>query len=44
MLHVICTGIKFFTKSIKIIQKNIVYFHNQWKYSVFVKVVLKGDN
>ena len=24
--------------------KNIAYFHNQWKYSVFVKVVLKGDN
>ena len=35
--------IKFFTKSIQIIKKkNIAYFHNQWKYSIFVKVVLKG--
>ena len=25
-------------------KKNIAYFHNQWKYSVFVKVVLKGEN
>ena len=41
MLHFTCTCIKFFTKSIK---KNIAYFHNQWKYSVFVQVVLKGDN
>ena len=24
--------------------KNIAYLHNQWKFSVFVKVVLKGDN
>ena len=38
MLNFTCTCIKFFTKSIK---KNIAYFH---KYSVFVKVVLKGDN
>ena len=44
MLHFTHTCIKFFTKSIQIIQKHIVYFHNQWKYSVFVKVVLKGDN
>ena len=45
MLHFTCTCIKFFTKSIQIIQKkNIAYFHNQQKYSVFVKVVLKGDN
>ena len=28
----------------EILYKNIAYFHNQWKYSVFVKVVLKGDN
>ena len=41
MLHFTCTCIKFFTKSI---QKNIAYFHNQLKYSVFVKVVLKGDD
>ena len=41
MLHFTCTCIKFFTKSIP---KNIAYFHNQCKYSVFVKVVLKGDN
>ena len=42
MLHFTCTCIKFFTKSI---QKNMAnYFHNQWKYSVFVKVELKGDN
>ena len=41
MLHFTCTCIKFFTKSIK---KNIAYFHNQRKYSVFVKVALKGDN
>ena len=40
-LHFTCTCIKFFTKSI---QKNIAYFHNQSNYSVFVKVVLKGDN
>ena len=39
-----CTCINFFTKSIQIIQRNIAYFHNQGKYSVFVKVVLKGDN
>ena len=32
---------KVFTKNI---QKNIAYYHNQWKYSVFVKAVLKGDN
>ena len=44
MLHFTCTYIKSFTKSIQIIQKNIAYFHNQRKYSVFVKVVLKGDN
>ena len=44
MLHFTCTCIKFFTKSIQIIQKNIAYFHTQRKYSVFVKVVLKGDN
>ena len=44
MLHFTCTCIKFFTKSIQIIQKNIAYFHIQRKYSVFVKVVLKGDN
>ena len=44
MLHFRCTCIKFFTKSIQIIKKNIAYFHNQKKYSVFVKVVLKGDN
>ena len=31
-------------KSIQIIKKTIAYFHNQWKYSVFVNVVLKGDN
>ena len=42
MLHFTC--IKFFTNSIQIIQKNIAYFYNQWKYSVFVKVVLKGNN
>ena len=36
MLHFTCTCIKFFTKSIQIIKKNIAYFHNQWKYSVFV--------
>ena len=41
MLHFTCTCIKFFTINI---QKNIPYFHNQLKYSVFVKVVLKGDN
>ena len=41
MLRFTRTCIIFFTKSIK---KNIAYFHNQWKYSVFVKVVLKGDN
>ena len=29
MLHLSCTCIKFFTKSIQIIQKNIAYFHNQ---------------
>ena len=29
MLHFTCTYIKFFTKSIQIIQKNIAYFHNQ---------------
>ena len=44
MVHFTCTCIKFFIKSIQIIQRNIAYFHNQWKYSVFVKVVLKGDN
>ena len=44
MLYFTCICIKFFTKSIQIIQKNIAYFHYQWKYSVFVKVVLKGDN
>ena len=44
MLHFTCTCIKYFTEGIQIIQKNIAYFHNQWKYSVFVKVVLKGDN
>ena len=44
MLHFTCTCIKFFIKGIQIIQKNIAYFHNQWKYPVFVKVVLKGDN
>ena len=38
------TCIKFFTTIIQIIRKNIAYFHNQLKYSVFVKVVLKGDN
>ena len=32
MLHFTCTCIKFFTKSIQIIQKNIAYFHNQRKY------------
>ena len=26
------------------IKKTIAYFHNQWKYSFFLKVVLKGDN
>ena len=42
MLHFTCTCtcIKFFTKSIQI----IAYFHNQSKHSVFVKVLLKGDN
>ena len=35
MLHFTCTCIKFFTKSIQIIKKNIAYFYNQWKYSVF---------
>ena len=45
MLHFTCTRIKFFTKSIQIIKKkSIAYFHNQRKCSVFVKVVLKGDN
>ena len=44
MFHFTCTRMKFFTKSIQIIQKNVVYFHNQCKYSVFVKVVSKGDN
>ena len=44
MLHFTRICIKFFTKSVHIIQKNIAYFHNQRKYSVFVKVVLKGDN
>ena len=42
MLHFTCTCIKFFTKSIQIIQKNIAYFHNQRKYSVFVKSSIKG--
>ena len=41
MLHFTCTCIKLFTKSI---QKNIAYFHHQGKYSVFVQVVLKGEN
>ena len=41
MLHFTYTCIKFFPKSI---QKDIEYFHNQSKYSVFVKVVLKEDN
>ena len=44
MLHFTCTCTKFLTKSIQIIKKNIAYFHNQCKYSVFFKVVLKGDN
>ena len=33
-----------YKKYLKKKKKNIAYFHNEWKYSVFVKVVLKGDN
>ena len=37
LCNVIHTCIKFFTKTIQIIQKNIAYFHNQWKYKVLGK-------
>ena len=44
LCNVTHTCIKFFTKTIQIIQKNIAYFHNQGKYEVFGKKVLKGGN
>ena len=44
LCNVTHTCIKFFTKTFQILKKNIAYFHNQWKYEVFGKDLLKGGN